>query len=75
MSEIQFLGNGASRVTSGEGPWFGPRPGPTFESKRRAQLHDPLDRGRADLDAYVLLTEKLRARSVLDVARGTGAFA
>lgn len=46
-----------------------------FEVPRLAQLYDPLDPDRSDLDVYVALVEELGARSVLDVGCGTGTFA
>ena len=46
-----------------------------FEQPRLAQVYDPLDPDRSDLDVYVALVEELGARSVLDVRRGTGTFA
>jgi len=46
-----------------------------FEVPRLAQLYDPLDPDRSDLDAYVAIVDELGARSVLDVGCGTGTFA
>lgn len=46
-----------------------------FEVPRLAQLYDPLDPDRRDLDAYVAIVDELGARSVLDVGCGTGTFA
>ncbi|MFL6136465.1 MAG: class I SAM-dependent methyltransferase [Frankiaceae bacterium] len=46
-----------------------------FADPRLAQLYDPLDSDRRDLDAYVALAEELGARSVLDIGCGTGTFA
>ncbi|MBO3086469.1 class I SAM-dependent methyltransferase [Cellulomonas fengjieae] len=46
-----------------------------FEVPRLAQLYDPLDPDRGDLDVYVALVDELGARSVLDVGCGTGTFA
>src|SRR5687768_13695678 len=46
-----------------------------FEIPRLAQLYDPLDPDRRDLDVYVGIAEELGARSVLDVGCGTGTFA
>jgi SAM-dependent methyltransferase len=46
-----------------------------FEDPRLAQVYDPLDPDRSDLDAYVGLVDELGARSVLDIGCGTGTFA
>jgi SAM-dependent methyltransferase len=46
-----------------------------FEGPRLAQLYDPLDPDRSDLDAYAAIVDELGARSVLDVGCGTGTFA
>ena len=46
-----------------------------FEVPRLAQLYDPLDPDRSDLDAYVAIADELGARSVLDVGCGTGVLA
>src|SRR5689334_17885085 len=46
-----------------------------FEIPRLAQLYDPLDPDRSDLDVYVTIVDELGARSVLDVGCGTGTFA
>jgi SAM-dependent methyltransferase len=46
-----------------------------FEDPRLAQVYDPLDPDRSDLDAYVRLVDELGARSVLDIGCGTGTFA
>jgi ubiquinone/menaquinone biosynthesis C-methylase UbiE len=46
-----------------------------FEDDRLANLYDPLDPDRNDLDAYVALADETVARSVLDIGCGTGAFA
>lgn len=46
-----------------------------FEDPRLAQVYDPLDPDRSDLDVYVALVDELAARSVLDVGCGTGTFA
>jgi SAM-dependent methyltransferase len=46
-----------------------------FEERRLAQIYDPLDPDRTDLDAYVTLVDDLGARSVLDIGCGTGTFA
>ncbi|QFQ98188.1 class I SAM-dependent methyltransferase [Streptomyces phaeolivaceus] len=46
-----------------------------FRDRRLAELYDPLDPDRGDLDAYLLLVEEFGARSVLDIGCGTGVFA
>ena len=46
-----------------------------FEVPRLAQLYDPLDPDRSDLDVYAAIVDELGARSVLDVGCGTGTFA
>jgi SAM-dependent methyltransferase len=46
-----------------------------FEVPRLAQLYDPLDPDRGDLDVYSAIVDELGARSVLDVGCGTGTFA
>jgi len=50
-------------------------PDAIFDDPRLAQVYDPLDPDRSDLDVYVDLVEELDARSVLDVGCGTGTFA
>ena len=46
-----------------------------FEIPRLAQVYDPLDPHRSDLDVYAALVRELGARSVLDIGCGTGTFA
>jgi SAM-dependent methyltransferase len=50
-------------------------PDAIFDDPRLAQVYDPLDPDRSDLDVYVELVIQLGARSVLDVGCGTGTFA
>jgi SAM-dependent methyltransferase len=45
------------------------------EAKRIAELADPFDPDRSDLDAYLAMVEEFGARSILDVGCGTGTFA
>ena len=46
-----------------------------YEDLRLAQIYDPMDPDRSDLDVYAALVEELGARTVLDVGCGTGTFA
>jgi SAM-dependent methyltransferase len=46
-----------------------------FEEPRLAEIYDPLDPDRSDLDAYVALADELGAGTVLDVGCGTGTLA
>jgi len=46
-----------------------------FEDPRLAQVYDPLDPDRSDLDVYAAIASELKARAVLDVGCGTGTFA
>jgi SAM-dependent methyltransferase len=46
-----------------------------FAEPRLAEVYDPLDADRRDLDVYAALVDELGARSVLDVGCGTGTFA
>ena len=50
-------------------------PDAIYDDPRLAQVYDPLDPDRSDLDVYIDLVEELDARSVLDVGCGTGTFA
>jgi SAM-dependent methyltransferase len=46
-----------------------------FEEPRQAELYDPLDPDRSDLDVYVNMAGEFGAASVLDVGCGTGTLA
>jgi SAM-dependent methyltransferase len=48
---------------------------PIFAEWRLAEVYDPLDPDRSDLDVYVAMVEELGAHSVLDIGCGTGTFA
>jgi SAM-dependent methyltransferase len=46
-----------------------------FENPRLAEIYDPLDPDRSDLDLYLDLAERSGAKTVLDIGCGTGTFA
>jgi SAM-dependent methyltransferase len=46
-----------------------------FEDPRLAEVYDPLDPDRRDLDGYAAMVDEFGARSVLDIGCGTGTFA
>jgi SAM-dependent methyltransferase len=50
-------------------------PDAVFDDPRLAQVYDPLDPDRSDLDVYVAMAVELGVSSVLDVGCGTGTFA
>jgi len=45
-----------------------------FAEPRLAEVYDPLDPDRSDLDAYAAMVEEFGARSVLDIGCGAGTF-
>lgn len=50
-------------------------PDAVFDNPRLADVYDPLDPDRSDLDAYAAIVDEFGAGSVLDVGCGTGTFA
>jgi SAM-dependent methyltransferase len=50
-------------------------PDAIFAEPRLADIYDPLDPDRSDLDVYAAMAEEFGARSVLDVGCGTGTLA
>lgn len=44
---------------------------PIYAEERLAELYDPLDPDRSDLDAHLALAEEFDARSVLDIGCST----
>ena len=48
---------------------------PIFAERRLAEIYDPLDPDRSDLDVYASIVEEFGARSVLDIGCCTGPFA
>ena len=46
-----------------------------FENPRLAEIYDPLDPDRSDLDVYAAIVDELAAHSVLDIGCGTGTLA
>jgi SAM-dependent methyltransferase len=47
----------------------------SFAERRLAEVYDPLDPDRSDLDAYAAMVDEFGAQSVLDIGCGTGTFA
>lgn len=50
-------------------------PDAAFAEPRLAQVYDPLDPDRPDLDVYAAIVDELGARTVLDIGCGTGSLA
>jgi SAM-dependent methyltransferase len=50
-------------------------PDAAFELPRLAQIYDPLDPDRSDLDVYAEIVREFAAQRVLDLGCGTGTFA
>ncbi len=50
-------------------------PDPIFAESRLAELYDPLDPDRRDLDAYLAMAAEFGATTVLDIGCGTGTLA
>ncbi|MEW1549617.1 class I SAM-dependent methyltransferase [Streptomyces tsukubensis] len=46
-----------------------------FENPVLAEVYDPLEAARPDLDAYLRMAEEFGARRILDIGCGTGVFA
>ena len=50
-------------------------PDPIFADPRLAEIYDPLDPDRDDLEVYAAMAAEFGAHSVLDIGCGTGTFA
>jgi SAM-dependent methyltransferase len=50
-------------------------PDALFADRRLAEIYDPFDPDRSDLDAYAAMVEEFGAGHVLDVGCGPGTFA
>jgi ubiquinone/menaquinone biosynthesis C-methylase UbiE len=46
-----------------------------FSNRRLAEIYDPMDPDRSDLDVYAAMVDEFGASSVLDIGCGTGTFA
>jgi len=46
-----------------------------FEERRLAEIYDPLDPDRSDLDPYLSIIDEINARALLDIGCGTGTLA
>ncbi|MDQ6659181.1 MAG: class I SAM-dependent methyltransferase [Actinomycetota bacterium] len=50
-------------------------PDPLFENRRLAEIYDPMDPDRSDLEVYAAMVGEFGAQTVLDIGCGTGTFA
>jgi 2-polyprenyl-3-methyl-5-hydroxy-6-metoxy-1,4-benzoquinol methylase len=62
-------------VRSGAGRRVGAVADALFSEPRLAELYDPLDPDRSDLDVYVAMAAEFGAESVVDIGCGTGTLA
>lgn len=78
-----LLGIPGTQLGQVENCWPGRAAGPNlavvpdalFEDPRLAELYDPLDPDRSDLEVYAAMVDEFGATTVLDVGCGTGTFA